>query len=50
MTRTVERIERAGCRVEAVLGDYPAVPGTRSADVWLIRARKRARSGRARPC
>ena len=34
------RLERAGLRVEAVLGDYDGAPWDPRADVWLILARK----------
>jgi hypothetical protein len=34
------RLERAGLRVEAVLGDYDGRPWDPRADVWLILARK----------
>ncbi len=37
---TVRRIERAGCRIEAVLGDYRGGPWDERADVWMILARK----------
>jgi ubiquinone/menaquinone biosynthesis C-methylase UbiE len=35
------RIERAGFRIEAVLGDYDGGPWDPRADVWLILARRR---------
>lgn len=35
------RIERAGFRIEAVLGDYEGGPWDPRADVWLILARRR---------
>jgi SAM-dependent methyltransferase len=41
---TVKRIERAGCQIEAVLGDYRGGPWDERADVWMILARKPARS------
>jgi hypothetical protein len=34
------RLERAGFRVTAVLGDYDGEPWDRRADVWLIIAQK----------
>ena len=37
----VRRIERAGFRIEAVLGDYEGGPWDPRADVWLILARRR---------
>ena len=37
MTR---RLERAGFRINAVLGDYGGEPWDRRADVWLILAEK----------
>jgi hypothetical protein len=37
MTR---RLEKAGFRVNAVLGDYSRKPWDRRADVWLILAEK----------
>ena len=39
MTR---RLERAGFRVSAVLGDYGGKPWDSRADVWLILAEKRS--------
>lgn len=47
MTDTIARIERAGFRVESVMGDYAGRPWSAHADVWLIVARK-ARSGAGR--
>ena len=37
MTR---RLENAGFRIKAVLGDYSGQPWDRRADVWLILAEK----------
>ena len=37
------RLERAGLRVEAVLGDYDGGPWDRRAEVWIIMARKMGR-------
>jgi ubiquinone/menaquinone biosynthesis C-methylase UbiE len=45
MTR---RLERAGFRVDAVLGDYDGKPWDSRADVWVILARKAPRLGRGR--
>ena len=36
-----ERVERAGFKVEAVLGDYQGGPWDLRADVWLLLARKK---------
>ena len=38
MTR---QLERAGFRVDAVLGDYRGRPWDERADVWIIMAKKR---------
>ncbi len=35
------RVERAGFRIDAVLGDYAGRPWSEQADVWLVRARRR---------
>ena len=35
------RLERAGFRIDAVLGDYDGGPFDSRADVWIILARKR---------
>ena len=40
MTR---RLERAGFRVDAVLGDYRGGPWDERADVWIILAKKSVR-------
>jgi ubiquinone/menaquinone biosynthesis C-methylase UbiE len=40
------RLERAGLRVEAVLGDYDGGPWDPRADVWLMLARKQVRNGK----
>ena len=37
----VSRVERAGCRVDSVDGDYAGGAYRPDADVWLIRARRR---------
>ncbi len=34
------RLERAGFRIDAVLGDYDGGPFDERADVWIILARK----------
>jgi hypothetical protein len=36
----VQRLERTGFRVEAVLGDYRGHPWDERADVWIILARR----------
>jgi hypothetical protein len=36
----VTRLERAGFRVSALLGDYQGGPWDLRADVWIILARK----------
>ena len=35
------RLENAGFRIDAVLGDYDGGPFDERADVWIILARKR---------
>jgi SAM-dependent methyltransferase len=40
-SETVARLEKAGFRTEAVLGDYDGGPWDIRADVWLVLARKR---------
>ena len=35
-----DRIERAGCRIDAVLGDYQGTPWDERAEVWVILARR----------
>jgi SAM-dependent methyltransferase len=40
LPRMLARIERAGFRVEAVLGDYQGAAWTPASDAWLILARK----------
>ena len=45
MRRVVDRLERAGFRVEALLGDYRGAPWDRRAKVWVVLAR-RGRSAR----
>ena len=47
MPRMIARIERAGLRVDAVLGDYQGGRWTRRAEAWLIIARKAAPRGRS---
>ena len=42
------RLERAGFRVTAVLGDYDGKPWDSRADVWLILAQKAPRLPRGR--
>jgi hypothetical protein len=37
------RLERAGFRIDAVLGDYQGGPWDDRADVWIILARKNPR-------
>jgi hypothetical protein len=37
----LRRVERAGFRVQAVLGDYDGAPWDPRADVWLIVAERR---------
>jgi hypothetical protein len=39
------RLEKAGFRIDAVLGDYRGGPWDRRADVWLLLASKRAGHG-----
>lgn len=39
------RLAKAGFHIDAVLGDYRGGPWDRRADVWLLLARKAARSG-----
>jgi hypothetical protein len=36
----MKRLERAGFRIKAVLGDYNGEPWDPRADVWLILAQK----------
>jgi len=45
MATIVERIERAGCRIDAVLGDYRGRPWDEWAEVWVILARKAGTTG-----
>jgi SAM-dependent methyltransferase len=40
LPQMVDRIERAGCRLEALLGDYRGTPWDESAEAWVILARK----------
>jgi len=40
MTDTIARIERAGFRIESILGDYRGGPWDVRADVWVVLARK----------
>ena len=40
LTTTIDRIERAGFRVESVLGDYRGGPWDDRADVWILLARR----------
>lgn len=39
-----ERLERAGFRIDAVLGDYAGAPWQPRADVWIILATRRDRA------
>jgi hypothetical protein len=40
-TDVIERVERAGFRIEATAGSYERDPWTTDSDVWLIQARRR---------
>jgi hypothetical protein len=40
MPRVLSRIERAGFRIDAVLGDYRGKAWDDRADVWLVLAKK----------
>lgn len=42
----IERLERAGLEIEAVLGDYAGGPWDPRAEVWIVMARKRLGPGR----
>ncbi len=42
VSQMVKRLDRAGFRVDAVLGDYQGGPWDDRADVWIILARKKA--------
>ncbi len=41
MAQTLARIERAGFRIDAVLGSYDGTPWHPGAEVWVVLARKR---------
>jgi hypothetical protein len=41
MDDTLDRIRRAGFRIDAILGDYRGGPWDRRADTWVVLARKR---------
>ena len=45
MPEIVDRVERAGCRIDDVLGDYRGTPWDEWAEVWVILARKAGTKG-----